>query len=134
MLFQDVSEILYGSDTSSDEHDEKNVDCGNIGELPKPIWSAVSRIMQTVQGDVGLQILNKCTLVRRPQNRKVLTDSLSTQEQIVHLSIMTLANVCLYCEEFGVIPRISASMNKIIKGICGKTMAIGFATIPIPLR
>jgi hypothetical protein len=35
MLFQDVSKILYGSDTSSDEHYEKNVDCGNIAELPK---------------------------------------------------------------------------------------------------
>ena len=133
MLVEDVSDILDGDESSSDENDEKNDDSANIAELVETS-QRMERTLANAAYCAGKNEVADLSNLRlaltadeRPCFDGIIIDSGANRS-----SIMSLKQYRRYCEEFGVVPHIRTTARKPIRGIGGRKLTIGSATIPVP--
>jgi hypothetical protein len=136
MLVEDVSDILYGSESSCDKDDEEDdVDSGNIVE-PIEVSQKMERNLANVAfcagrgWEMNVENMHAALSVKESQG---FDGIINYRLWANRSSITSISQYRLYCEEFGVAPRIDPTKKRPIKGIGGRRMTIGCPTIPIPL-
>jgi hypothetical protein len=133
MLVEDVCDILYSDESSGDDSDERNDDSANIAELVETSQRMERTLANAAYcaGQSMVADLSNLRLALTVDEQQCLEGIIIDSGANIS-SIMSLKQYRLYCEEFGVVPRIRTAARKPIRGIGGRKMTIGSATIPVP--